>query len=264
MGVPDEVCDHLHPAQWRRTMSALTPLNHDALAAFELLDANLPAAVRSRPVPIHAAFTDAAARHALLEEFDQVREAGYPVEFTPMSADDFRAIAPAVSNQIEAVIRIDGQRTINPGRYVAALAAQVRDRGGEVRSGAEVRRLRHGPGGVAVDIAGNAPITADAVVLATGAWLPELAKAYGVRTRLRAGRGYSFSVEQHEDDAIKTIGSPVYFPQQRVVCSPLRDSGGEPLGCESAARWSSASPMQLLRRHGLTRSCGPQSLCCRV
>lgn len=214
------------PAQWRRTMSALTPLNHDALAAFELLDANLPAAVRSRPVPIHAAFTDAAARHALLEEFDQVREAGYPVEFTPISADDFRAIAPAVSNQIEAVIRIDGQRTINPGRYVAALAAQVRDRGGEVRSGAEVRRLRHGPGGVAVDIAGNAPITADAVVLATGAWLPELAKAYGVRTRLRAGRGYSFSVEQHEDDAIKTIGSPVYFPQQRVVCSPLQDSGG--------------------------------------
>jgi D-amino-acid dehydrogenase len=57
---------------------------------------------------------------------------------------------------------------------------------------------------------------ADAVVVATGALLPRLARRFGVRRPVQAGRGYSFSVPARH----VPIG-PIYLPAQRVACTPL-------------------------------------------
>ncbi len=67
-----------------------------------------------------------------------------------------------------------------------------------MRTGFSVRSLRHWPGGVAVTAFGRKPERADVVVLATGAWLHELSRRLGVRVPMRAGRGYSFSVDANE------------------------------------------------------------------
>jgi D-amino-acid dehydrogenase len=56
----------------------------------------------------------------------------------------------------------------------------------------------------------------DAVVLATGAWLGQLARQFGVRKVVQAGRGYSFSVEVDH-----VPNGPVYFPAARVACTPI-------------------------------------------
>lgn len=58
----------------------------------------------------------------------------------------------------------------------------------------------------------------DAVVLATGAWLGRHARKFGVRSLVQAGRGYSFSVPVEH-----VPSGPVYFPGQRVACTPLGD-----------------------------------------
>ena len=67
----------------------------------------------------------------------------------------------------------------------------------------EVRSLRHGPQGIAVESFGRGPVHAGVLVLATGAWLPALAKPLGMKTQIPAGRGYSFSV---------ATDSPAEFP----------------------------------------------------
>ncbi len=54
--------------------------------------------------------------------------------------------------------------------------------------------------------------------MATGAWLGDLARQFGVRTVVQAGRGYSFSVPIAHVPA-----GPVYFPAQRIACTPLGD-----------------------------------------
>lgn len=205
---------------WRRTMAALVPVNRQALAAYDVLDASLPEDVRSRARPIMAAFTEPEHAEGLLHEFELVRAAGQQLDAHDIDAAALHALAPTLSARVRRAVRIDGQRTVDPGRYVAALARVVRDRGGDVRVGAEVRRLRHGPGGIAVDVLGGTPVNADAVVLASGAWLPDLARGYGVRVPLRAGRGYSFALDQPEGERVEV---PVYFPHQRVVASPLGD-----------------------------------------
>lgn len=64
----------------------------------------------------------------------------------------------------------------------------------------------------------------DAVVLANGAWLNELARPFGVRQPVQAGRGYSFSVA-----ADRVPSGPVYFPSQRVACTPLASPSGDRL-----------------------------------
>jgi D-amino-acid dehydrogenase len=58
----------------------------------------------------------------------------------------------------------------------------------------------------------------DAVVVATGARLNELGRRYGVRRIVQAGRGYSFTVKVDQ-----LPRGPVYFPKQRVACTPVGD-----------------------------------------
>jgi D-amino-acid dehydrogenase len=54
--------------------------------------------------------------------------------------------------------------------------------------------------------------------MATGAWLGDLARRFGVRTVVQAGRGYSFSVP-----IAHVPTGPVYFPAQRIACTPIGD-----------------------------------------
>ena len=67
------------------------------------------------------------------------------------------------------------------------------------------------------------PLTADAAVIATGAWLSRLAGSQ-VRVPVQAGRGYSFTVPVD-----RPIPGPIYLPDVRVACTPyqgaLRVSG---------------------------------------
>ncbi|HEY9564214.1 MAG TPA: FAD-binding oxidoreductase, partial [Nocardioides sp.] len=67
-----------------------------------------------------------------------------------------------------------------------------------------------------VRVSGTQELIADAAVIASGSWLDRLVRPHGVRRVVQAGRGYSFTV--HPD---QVPAGPVYFPTQRVACTPL-------------------------------------------
>ncbi|WP_372506866.1 NAD(P)/FAD-dependent oxidoreductase [Actinomadura madurae] len=125
---------------------------------------------------------------------------------------------PALSEEVGAAILLRGQRFINPGVFVHALADSVRDRGGKIRTGAAVTDIAHQKGSVSVRTTGSDFEKFDTVVLASGVWLGDLARRFGVRSLVQAGRGYSFSVPM-----ARVPDGPVYFPAQRVACTPLGD-----------------------------------------
>ncbi|MCT1458367.1 FAD-binding oxidoreductase [Aestuariimicrobium sp. p3-SID1156] len=201
--------------QWRKAMQHFVPMNGIAIESYDHLAAKgVVAPVHD--APLMAAFLAEADTVGLEHEFDLIREAGVDLVADLVSGEEVRAEVPAVSHEVEAGIRIRGQRYINPGEYVESLAQAVRDRGGEIILGADVKRLRQGPGGIACELVGREPVRADQVVLATGAWLPQLARETGVKTILVGGRGYSFSVPITSE-----VPMPVYFPVQRVACTPL-------------------------------------------
>ncbi len=240
------------PRQWKATMAKFVPVNSQAIGAYEHLEEN---GVRARMVeaPIMAAFRNAEDSAALEHEIEQIREVGLEVVAEEVDGEQLRAHLPIVSPSVQKAIRLGGQRYIDPGAYVESLADAVRGRGGEVRTGANVRVLRHGPMGVSVEMMSGEPVSGDAVVLATGAWLPELARGYGVRTSMQAGRGYSFSLGVTQPSATP-VASPIYFPFERMACTPY----GDRLRVGGTMEFHSAdAPLSMDRVEGIKHSGRP-------
>jgi D-amino-acid dehydrogenase len=157
----------------------------------------------------------------LVEELQHLQAAGQDVKYDLINGHEARAAEPALSSSVAAAVRLHDQRYLNPPEFTAGLATAVHDRGGEVLDGAAVRDIRDQGDGVVVEVESGEERRFDAVVLATGAWLGELARRWGVRRVVQAGRGYSFSVA-----ADPLPSGPVYFPTQRIACTPLTTPTG--------------------------------------
>ncbi len=203
---------------WKRAMGALVPINDLSLASFDLLGAGGVEATTYEAKSFTAAYRTAEERATLLEEIEHIHASGGDITFDVLSGDEARAIEPALSDSIGAAIVLHGQRFINPGAYVNALADSVIARGGKLLTGGAVTGLRDTGTGVVVETTTGAAEEFDAVVIATGAWLGKLAREFGVKRVVQAGRGYSFSV------AVEDLpNGPVYFPEARVACTPVGD-----------------------------------------
>lgn len=192
-------------SRWQRGMAALAPLAADSLSAFdELVKGGVAAEIHERPLRI--GFTAGQ------------DTAGFEHEFAGASYRISAGHEAPLSARVAQVLHLDGQRFLAPGPFLDALAGSVRERGGEVVEGAHVRSIGFGPGGLQVDTWAGPPRRADAVVLATGAWLPELGRRLGVRVPVQAGRGYSCGIRLAEP-----LTGPVYLPGARVTLTPYGD-----------------------------------------
>lgn len=229
---------HATQRAWDRAMAALTPIDRLALDAFDELAAHGVAA-RSTPGPFVIGFEDEKQAAPFLHEIAQVEAAGQVVPLRRIDRPDGAARPSASSHpgggpapegtdavgrpaqltdRVRAVYALEGQRFIEPGPFVGALGDAVRARGGRIVTGATVTGLRAQAGrGVQVLVDGQDPVVADVAVLATGAWLPGLAKPLGVRTLVQAGRGYSFTVKTDVP-----VEQPIYLPSRRVACTPYQ------------------------------------------
>lgn len=201
------------PARWEKAMQALIPLNNGALAAFDEMNQGGVVEPTHIAEPFTAAFRTVEDSSALLEEFDQILAAGQQVKFEVIDGDEARRGEPTLSHEIGTAIKIYGERYLNPSAYVNALADSVRSRGGVIRSDVDVRDIHTDTAGVV--IAGE---RYDSVVIATGARLNQLAGRFGLRRIVQAGRGYSFTVKVDQQPR-----GPIYFPKQRVACTPVGD-----------------------------------------
>ena len=200
-------------ARWERAMKMLIPLNNGALAAYDELEAGGVAARTRAAAPFTAAFRTVQDSQALLTEFAHIRACGQAVNFDIVEGAAARDEEPALSPEVGTVVRILDERFIDPAGYVAAVADSVRRRGGVIRPESGIGAVHSSGTGVRVG-----EETYDAVVIATGAWLNRLTRPFGVRRLVQAGRGYSFTV-----DVDHLPKGPVYFPTQRVACTPIGD-----------------------------------------
>jgi D-amino-acid dehydrogenase len=209
------------PKRWRAAVAVFLEANHGALAAFDTLAAGGVDEPTREADPFLAAFLSEHDRDGLVHEFEHVAEVGGHTEHELIDGDAMRALEPALSEAVTHGVLLRGQRFINPGRFVHALADAVRERGGTLLEGVEVDAVDRVHDRVEVRPVTGDTIDADAVVIASGTWLGRLARPHGVRTIVQAGRGYSFFVQTGTKPA-----NPVYFPAQRVACTPIDGPDG--------------------------------------
>lgn len=95
---------------------------------------------------------------------------------------------------------------LDPQRFLGELRKRIVSGGGELRFGREVVGVEDGE----VVLAGGGKVGGKEVVLAGGAWTPEVARSVGVRLPMQAGKGYSL-----------TVDAPVQLPR---LCSILGEA----------------------------------------
>lgn len=229
-------CTH---RRWQVALQALTVLNRQALDAYDLLAQGGVADTTWQDDPFLIAFAGESQRESMLSEIDHIRSGGMTVDFDLLDGEATRTREPALSGRVRAGILLRGQRSIDPPRFLASLHKAVVEAGGRVLEGDAVTGIDDTSDGVRVDLADGTTETADVAVLAAGGWISPLARKFGVRTPVQAGRGYSFSMPTEG-----LPSAPTYLPGQKVVLTPLdgrvRVSGimefaapDRPLNCRS-------------------------------
>lgn len=198
---------------WDRTMAALTPIDKIALEAFDELGAG---GIESwtREGPFIVGFEQDSQSKGFQGEIAGAVRHGQDVPFERL--DNPKEIVPQLSDKIKTAFRLDNQRFFEPYPYMQALSKAVIQRGAELREGVEVNEVSS-TGKPTLILATGERLTADTVVISTGAWLPELARPLGVKVRVQAGRGYSFTVATDQP-----TDYPVYLPHQRLACTPYQ------------------------------------------
>lgn len=163
-----------------------------------------------------AAFDDFAKDARLLGEF------GVGSELIDGKA--FERSEPAVLPGVHGVIRFPGDASLRPDRYVAGLAHALLERGGAIVEQCDVQRIAEDGDGFRVAGA-QQEFRARDVLVATGAWSPQLAKSLGLAApsigkAMQPGKGYSI-----------TYDSPALMPRhplvlhERSVCVTAWGSG---------------------------------------
>lgn len=161
-------------------------------------------------------FEAAAALHA------RQNALGIPVE--RLEPAELRAIEPAFGPEVVgAVLYPTGAHVCDPRDFTLALHDSAVARGLRFIK-ATATGLVPGPDGIDVTTAERAPIRADRVVLAAGAWSKPLAAAVGDRVPLDTERGYNITVPA----GTLGVSRPVMFEGMGFVVSPL--DGGDRIG----------------------------------
>ena len=204
--------------RWETSLAALQPLAARALQAYDALTSGGVEAPTTPSDHHLAAFTSIAERDDYATHLEHVRASGGDTEFVVMDRHEAQEASPVLSDAVVGAIGLLGQRYIDPTRFVPALADAVSRRGGRIAVGAAVRAVRDTGSYVELlvkDHRSSRILRSDTVVLCTGAQLPELARPFGVRVRLHAGRGYSFSVGTEVE-----VTDAVYLPSAHLAATP--------------------------------------------
>lgn len=239
---------HCTHAQWSRGVAAYGPLNRMAIRAFaDLADAGAtPRPHEARP--FLACFRTTEEAGAMIEELRRIEAAGQRVHFDYLTGSQVQQAQPGLSHEVRAAVAIQGQKYIHPPQFMRALTQSFIARGGKLREWVRVEELDTEPNAVWLTDNGGHRHRHDVVVLATGATLGALARPFGVTKVVQAGRGYSFTVTGSQ-----VPSSPVYFPNQRIACTPLHEPVypiGEPPYGEDDGELLRVAGMMEFRRPG--------------
>ena len=128
-----------------------------------------------------------------------------------------RELAPAVSGPLAGAVFYPGDVHCDPLRFVQAVGAAAVEAGARIRTGVEVLGLHRRNGRVDAVSTTEGDLGAGEIVLAAGAWTPNLVRDLRIVLPVEGGKGYHVDLETAAGDP--TL--PVWFQESRVIVTPL-------------------------------------------
>jgi D-amino-acid dehydrogenase len=147
--------------------------------------------------------------------FGVLSENGYPVPDV-LTGDAVRELEPALSKQVAAGFYVRQEYHVRPETLSRAYVERIALFGGDVRSGVEVIGPARDNGRITGVETRGGTVTADKVLLAAGAWTGLVARPFGIRLPVQAGKGYSITIA-----AAPEFSRPLYLGDVKVGSTPF-------------------------------------------
>jgi D-amino-acid dehydrogenase len=193
---------------------AVATLNRLTLPLFDELDADGFGMELHRDGLLYT-FLDPDLAAKAHEHFALLGEYGYRAPEV-LDRAGLHALEPALSDQVRAGFYVDREYHVRPETLNAAYAQRIRAFGGEVREGVTVTGPARRNGRLTGVETPGGTVEGDRVLLAAGAWTGLLARPFGLRLPVQAGKGYSVTMA-----AAPAFSRPLYLGDVKVGSSPF-------------------------------------------
>jgi D-amino-acid dehydrogenase len=162
-------------------------------------------------------FETAAGLTAAQEDVERARALGARInEVTVLEA---RRLFPSLRCELAGAFFFPEDGHLDPMRFTRAVAGLAEEAGATVTTGAEALVVEPMRNGVRI-LTTRGAFEAGQVVLAAGAWTPQLTRGLGLRLPIEPAKGYSVDVERPAGFP----EMPLYLGDAHVVLTPLGDS----------------------------------------
>lgn len=205
---------HCNARDFTAGFHAVATLNRLTLTLFDRLAAD------GLPIELHRdgllyVFRQRELLDKALGLFDVLSQYGYERPKV-IPGDGLRELEPALSRDVTAGYFLRQEYHVRPETLSRAYVARIRELGGEVREGVAVIGAAHDNGRLTGVETEGETIPADRVLLAAGAWTGQVARRFGLRLPVEAGKGYSLTV-----DAPPAFRRPLYLGDVKVGSTPF-------------------------------------------
>jgi D-amino-acid dehydrogenase len=202
-----------------RSMQTLGPLGHASRALFDELVDEERLDCHYRREGYYEIFLTEQGLESARREVELQRSFGYhPEELTGAELREREAV---VREDIIGGVFFPEAATCDPHRFVLELADRARQHGAEFHTQTEVAELLVRNGHVSGVRTGDGDVVSgDRIVLAMGAYSPDLLRKLGCALPIQAGKGY------HRDAAVDSGGMPplrhtCMLGEASVFCTPM-------------------------------------------
>ena len=154
-------------------------------------------------------------RHEMHEEAEVANRAG--IEAQVLSSQEVQAMEPDVQVDVEGAVYYPGDAHIYPNQLINNLIGYLKRRGVRFLENQTVIEFETQGQSVKSVVTSGGTYPFDEVVLAAGAWSPNLARKLGISLPLQGGKGYSFMA----NDLTKSIKTPAIMLEARATATPM-------------------------------------------
>jgi len=157
------------------------------------------------------------------DEFGQtavVLEREFGIATTRFPGDEVSHLEPTLRPGLAGGWLCPGDAHVRPDKLLAALRCAIEQRGGDIQEGVTVHTLSIQDRHLRNVETTRGSLTADIVVLATGAEAPDFAKPLRCRIPIQPGKGYSLTMPSPKN----TPRIPMILEEGHVAITPFADS----------------------------------------
>lgn len=155
----------------------------------------------------------AAGRH----EAEQIRQHELPAEILDKAALHQRE--PAALDDVIGGVDFTGDSSLHPGEFLRLLKKRVHEMGAELRENTPVTEIEATAGRITRIVTPTEEFEPALVVLAAGAWSPQVGRGLGLRLPIQPARGYSLTMPASK---IMPRGA-LLLGERKVAVTPLGD-----------------------------------------